>query len=337
MNKIKFWYDAARPQSLPQSVTPSLVGICLAFASGGGVWWAAVIGVVGVVAAHLSVNLLDDYFDYRNAGIESREQLVRAGMRARIGKAPYLANGQASLRQTFIVAMVLAAVAVAIGGVLTWYRGWPIVVFAAIGAFLGYFYSAPPFKLCYHGLGELITGLMFGPLLIPGIHFAVCGHLGWPVWIASVALGMLVTNILYTHSVLDRKADLSVGKKTLAGLIEPDGTEHRKSLVAVSDVMCLLPFVMVSVAAGLRLVSPWMLTVLFLLPLAVGLLRSIRQSVYNPDSEVSRQWWMGPMEQWKVIQEAGIDWFLLRWYLARNLLTGFALIVCIVSIITSLV
>ena len=87
MSKIKFWYDAARPQSLPQSVTPSLVGICLAFASGGGVWWAAVIGVVGVVAAHLSVNLLDDYFDYRNAGIESREQLVRAGMRARIGKA----------------------------------------------------------------------------------------------------------------------------------------------------------------------------------------------------------------------------------------------------------
>ena len=69
MKKFGFWFMNARPQALPQSVIPTVVAVCMAFAgSDDGNWLCAVLALVGVVCAHLSTNLLDDYFDYRNAG-----------------------------------------------------------------------------------------------------------------------------------------------------------------------------------------------------------------------------------------------------------------------------
>ncbi len=40
---------------------------------------------------------------------------------------------------------------------------------------------------------------------------------------------------------------------------------------------------------------------------------------------------MGPMEMWDAIKESGIEWFMIRWYLARNLISVFALIVAILA------
>ena len=39
------------------------------------------------------------------------------------------------------------------------------------GVFLGYFYTAPPFKLGYNGLGELSVFLGFGPLSVLAGYF----------------------------------------------------------------------------------------------------------------------------------------------------------------------
>lgn len=31
------------------------------------------------------------------------------------------------------------------------------------------------------------------------------------------------------------------------------------------------------------------------------------------------------MEKWRKIEELGIDWFMIRWYLARNMMIYFSL------------
>lgn len=320
----------ARPQALPQSVTPAIVAICIAYACGKDCSWiCAVVALVGVVCAHLSIDLLDDYFDYRNAGLETRERLARAGMRARIGKAQYLAEGRATLKETFTVAALFGVVALICGVVVFCFRGWPIVWFAVAGAFLGYFYSAPPFKLCYHGMGELITGLMFGPLLMPGMCYAVCGELPAAIWWISAALGLLVVNILFTHSIMDREPDISVGKSTLAVLLSPEGTTRKRSLMMVSFVFTFFPYLLMAVAVVVTTVSKWTLLVFVTLPMAVALSKLTHDFLYHPEREVKRRWWMGPMSQWKDIEAAGIEWFMIRWYLARNLISFFALIIAI--------
>lgn len=329
MSKFGFWFMNARPQALPQSVIPSVVAICVAFTTSVGSWLCAVVALVGVICAHLSIDLLDDYFDYRNAGLGSREKLARAGMRARIGKAQYLADGQATLKQTFVVAALFGGVALICGAVVFCFRGWPILWFVLAGAFLGFFYSAPPFKLCYHGLGELLTGLMFGPLLMPGMCYAVCGELPTDIWWISGAIGLLVVNILYSHSIMDRQPDISVHKKTLAVLLSPGELPRRGLLLAFSCLFSFLPYLLILVAVMIGHLGPWSLLTFVTLPLAFALVTLIRDFLYHPEKEAQRRWWMGPMSQWKEIQEAGIEWFMIRWYLARNLISFFALIIAI--------
>ena len=93
--QIKFWFNNARSVALPQSVTPAVASICFTIGTVGmyptlhqgtlnNVHFnllLALVALLGVVCAHLSVNLFDDYFDYKNAGLESRQRLFRAGIR----------------------------------------------------------------------------------------------------------------------------------------------------------------------------------------------------------------------------------------------------------------
>lgn len=330
MSKFGFWFMNARPQALPQSVIPTVVAVCMAFAEkGNGNWLCAAMSLVGVVCAHLSTNLLDDYFDYRNAGITSREKLVRAGMRARLGKAQYLADGKATLKQTFLVAAAFGVVALLCGSVVLYVQGWPIACFALAGAFLGFFYSAPPLKLCYRGLGELLTGIMFGPLLMGGTYYAVSGTLSGSIWWVSSALGLLVVNILYTHSIMDRQPDISVGKTTLAVLLSPNETPQHGLLMTFSCLFTYLPYALVAAAVPCASLNPWTLLVFVTLPMAATLSKLVYDYLYHPEAEPKRRWWMGPMSQWDEIQQAGIGWFMIRWFLARNIISFFALIVAI--------
>lgn len=332
MGKIKFWFNNARPQSLPQSVTPAFLAACMAFGHDGFNLLIALLALVGVICAHCSINLLDDYFDYKNAGIESREKLVRAGMRARLGKCPYLAEGKASLKETRNVAYLFGLIAVVCGCGVCFFRGWEVLIFIFAGAFLGYFYSGKPFSIAYHGLGELLTGLMFGPLLMPGMYFAACGEICSEIWFMSVAVGLLVVNILYTHSVLDCEADKSVSKTTLAVLLKTPARQ-----LAGCWCFCFVPFLVVLLGVVLKQLSPVFLLSWSALPMSVGLFSMMRKFFSDPNYQYERKKWMGQMENWDAIVDAKIDWFMIRWFLARNIITLFATTSSVVAVVIALI
>lgn len=339
--KIAFWLNNARTTALPQSVMPTLLSISVAwyYCRHNGVredfsLWLALAALIGVVCAHLCTNLLDDYFDYKNAGIEERERLNRAGMRARMGKAPYLAEGTATLKQTFQAASVFALIAVVMGAIVCLYRGWPVLVILGLGAFFGYFYSAKPIALCYRGLGELDTGLMFGPLLMSGTFVAACGHLTWGFLGLSVAIGLLVTNIVYTHAIMDADADLSVGKHTLATML---GTQKRQ--MVAEWIFNFLPYVVVVACVAMGLLPLYTLVVLAVLPFGVALFKSMQQFYVEKNqpqadrAALRPKPWMGNMENWDAIVAGGVDWFMFRWYLARNHVTFFSLVFVVLAFV----
>ena len=340
MKTIQFWWHNARPTALPQSVLPTLLAICMAWGytltpQGQNYDFSllySVMALIGVVCAHMCSNLLDDYFDYRNAGIEEREKLNRAGMRARIGKAPYLAEGQATLKQTLEAACVFGIIAVVMGLLIALERGWSVVVIMALGAFCGYFYSARPIALCYRGFGELDIGLMFGPLLMTGTCIAACDTLFWGLVWTSVAVGLLVTNIVYTHSIMDADADMSVGKQTLATLLE---TPQRQ--MTAEWCFNFLPPILLVLAVLAGFLAPVFLLGLLSVPIGVTLYRSMLQFYVekadptHAHDPYPRHWWMLNMENWEEIEKAQLDWFMYRWYLARNYITLFALLMAVAS------
>lgn len=328
MNQVQFWIKNARSIALPQSVLPALLAIAAAVKHDGFSWWLALVALFGIICAHLGMNLADDFFDYRVRSGENRNAMASEGIRARIAKYDYLTSGKATVGQLAGAIVVMLGLAALAGFVVLWFRGLPVVYIALGGLFLGLEYSAPPLKLGYHGLGEPVIGLMFGPLLMLGMHYAACGLFGREIVLLSFAAGLLVVNIIFAHSVLDHAADEKVGKMTFARLLGKPWLQ----LVFVA-LFNLLPFACVVAGVCLGWFHWAYLSVCLLLPMAIYLVRSLHAFLYGKEISLEPAFWMGPMGNWEGMKSIGIEWFMIRWLVARNLVTFFCLILVIVNLI----
>ena len=209
-----------------------------------------------------------------------------------------------------------------------WQAAMGIVLYAVIGLFVGINYSGKPLELGFHGLGELVIGLMFGPLNMLGVQAALTGNIfSWEMLCMSVAIGCMVTNIVYVHSVMEVDADAQLGKMTFARLLR-----HKKAMILFIAIFAIIPFIILALGVTLQWWSPWYLLTLATLPMSIFLIHSTRLFAYGLPRNDTPRWWMGPMGDWEAYKKAGIDWFLFRWLLARNICTFFCLILIIVHL-----
>lgn len=342
---LKKWLDNARSLSLAQSITPAVLAVVLALGQSGFHWYDALLAVLGVACAHLSLNLADDYFDYKVDVLGDRDKVVRKGFRAMMVKYPYLTDGSQTLRSTARAIASFALVALCFGVFICLDRAlpfsgqepvyfwgenglWWIPAIVLACAFLGVFYSAPPLKLAYRGLGEWVIGIIFGPLVMMGVYYASCAQMSLHVVLLSIPVGLLVLNILFTHSFIDMEGDKECNKMTFARLVG----SVRGNLVC-SALFIFVPFLLVIAGVCLKLLPAWYLFVLLVLPRGAWLFYSLVEFTKGRMMEVEKPHkWLGAMPSWDKYRAAHIDWFMVRWLGARNLLTGFCFILIIVSL-----
>ena len=328
MSKFKFWFHNARPISLPQSMLPALTAVALSVGKGEFSVIAAVASVVGVMFLHLGMNLLDDWFDYLEGSAEARQVVANEGFRGRMVKYPYLTSGQATHKQLLGAVAFFLAIAALMGAVVLAIRGWMILGWVVAALIIGVSYSGKPLKLGFRGLGELVIFVMFGPLLMTGVYYAITGTLDWKIVWLSIAVGLLVTNIVYSHSVLDAEPDKKMGKKTMAHLMG-----SAKGQIILSGLINTVPYLMVAVGVIQGDMHPAYLAVFIVLPVSLWLVKSLNDFVEHKQVAIEPKRWMGPMGDFEKYKAAGIDWFLLRWLTARNIVTNFCLILIIVNLI----
>lgn len=337
MSKIGFWIKNARSISLPQSALPCLTAVVLCIGQEGFLWWLALPVLLGICAAHLGMNLADDYFDYKHDS-RTRADISSDSVRARMEKCHYLGEGKASVSQlgwAIVGFLGFAALMGATAFVVQWLlHGWQaamgIVIYAVLGLFVGINYSGKPLELGYHGLGELVIGLMFGPLNMLGVQAALTGTpFSWQMLCMSVGIGCMVTNIVYVHSVMEVNADAELGKMTFARLLK-----NKAVMIIFIGFFALMPFAMLALGIAMGWWSAWYLLTLATLPMSVYLIHSTRLFAFGLPRNDTPHWWMGPMGDWEDYKKAGIDWFLYRWLLARNICTFFCLILMLVHVLT---
>lgn len=116
MSKIGFWIKNARHISLPQSLLPGFLAIGMSLGYGSFSWGLSLVALWGVVCAHLGMNLLDDYYDYRQGSGEKRVKLAAGGVRARVAKYPYLTSGQATVGDLVVAISLFLLLAAVAGG-----------------------------------------------------------------------------------------------------------------------------------------------------------------------------------------------------------------------------
>lgn len=347
MSKIKFWIKNARDISLPQSALPCLTAIVLCIGQDGFLWWLALPVLLGVCTAHLGMNLADDYFDYKHDS-RTRADVSSTSIRARMEKCSYIGDpqdGKATVSQLGWAVVTFLGFAALMGCgafIAQWFvHGWQaamgIIIYAVLGLFVGISYSGKPLELGYHGLGELVIGLMFGPLNMLGVQAALTGNtFSWPMLCMSVAIGCMVTNIVYVHSVMEVNADAELGKMTFARLLQrvsKYSTLNTQLMIFFIGFFAIMPFILLGLGIVLGWWSPWYLFTLATLPMSVYLIHSTRLFAYGLPRNDTPRWWMGPMGDWETYKKAGIDWFLYRWLLARNICTFFCLILMIIHLI----
>ncbi len=291
MKTFKFWFNNSRPVSLPQSMIPALTAIFLCAWNENFSIWLGIISLIGVMFAHLSMNLIDDYFDYRKMESGYRDALVREGIRARTLKCAYLVSGEATLKQLRIAIVLFALPAILAGIVVLVLRGYPILIIAGITIILGISYSGNPLKLSYRGFGELVIGIIFGPLIVIGMGLASAGTINGMLIVTGITMGLLVTNILFTHSVMDYEADLRASKATLAILVKKDSLK-----LFFSSLFIFLPYIVFILGWALGYYSPIYLVVLLTVFWSVALFKSIIAHVIKKETDIVRKKMVWPYE-----------------------------------------
>jgi 1,4-dihydroxy-2-naphthoate octaprenyltransferase len=203
---------ATRLPFLSATFIPVLVGIAIAAVHGSFDLLAAVLTVVGAAAVHLALNVANDVFDARLGADDRNVNPTQFSGGSRV-----IQYGLVSLRRMGTISLALYGVAIAVGLILLATRfSTALLVIGVLGILLSLFYTAPPLKLVYRGLGEITTAIGFGPLMLVGAYVVqTLGALRPEPFVASIPIALLVMLILYVNEIPDRPGDARAGKRTL--------------------------------------------------------------------------------------------------------------------------
>jgi 1,4-dihydroxy-2-naphthoate polyprenyltransferase len=236
MDGVSRWLLITRACVFSMTITSALIGGLLAAASAPSCHWGYfMLALVGLVLAHATNNMINDYFD-TIGGVDTETYT-----RTLYAPHPLFSN---LISKEGLIAAILAcnAADLAIGIWLVAARGWPVAAFALAGLFISVFYVAPPLKLKHHGLGEPGVFIVWGPLMIGGTYYVTAGTVpGW-IWLASVPYALVVTTVLIGKHVDKYEQDGARGIHTLPVLLgrEPSLLLNQMLMVAFYPIVAAL-------------------------------------------------------------------------------------------------
>jgi 1,4-dihydroxy-2-naphthoate octaprenyltransferase len=196
------------------------------------------LAMVGSILVHMTVNVINDYYDYRD-GIDLNTQRTPFS-----GGSGVLPSHLLRPKQAFWFATLCLLAAMGIGIYFVLARGWLLFPLLLIAGFSAYFYNVCLSKWM---MGELFAGLNLGTLLILGAYFVQTGRYSWEAVVASLAPGLLTSNLLLLNEFPDSEADQKGGRRHLVIAL---GRKHGRVLfVALLSASYLS--IMIGVAMGM--------------------------------------------------------------------------------------
>lgn len=206
IRNIQLWLKETRANFLVLPV--ALVSLGGAAAEAGGIFipWRFWVTLAGTVLAHISVNLFNEYSDWRT------------GIDAKTPKTPFsggsgnLPAGLLNPAHVLLAAWISIFLAFLAGVALFRVTGWPVLVFMGIGGFSAILYTD---LLARWILGELFAGIALGSLVVAGAFYVQTGTITPGIVWASVPPGILTALLLFLNEFPDMEADRAGGRKHL--------------------------------------------------------------------------------------------------------------------------
>jgi 1,4-dihydroxy-2-naphthoate polyprenyltransferase len=264
---VKLWLLAARPRTLPAAVAPVLVGTSLAIGEGTFRPLAFASALIGSIFIQIGTNLSNDYSDARR-GADTED---------RLGPVRVTAGGLMPPRTVLLGTYVAFGIAVLAGVYLIAIAGWELLLVGAASILAGVLYTGGPKPYGYEGLGEVFVFLFFGVVAVVGSYFVQTEHLRWEAFALSVPVGLLAAAILLVNNIRDADTDRRAGKRTLAVRL---GRDRARALFVACVALAYIAVPIVAIFGSD--ISPLVLLALLSLPLAVPLIRVVRERTDGP-------------------------------------------------------
>lgn len=205
------WMLAARPKTLPLTVTPVIGGIALAVAETGHFAALAAFGtLLGAVAIQIGTNLYNDASDFER-GTDTPD---------RLGPQRATAQGWFTARQVKTAAHAMFALAFVLGIFLLLRGGWPILVIGLASLAAGYSYTGGPKPIAYGPFGEIYVLIFFGLAAVGGTYYLQTLSFGWPAFWTGIALGLPAAAVLVVNNYRDLDTDRAAGRRTLCHYLD---------------------------------------------------------------------------------------------------------------------
>ncbi len=276
LDVISRWLISTRAAVLVMTFISAAIAGLLAVRAGmfdAGRW---ILLVVGLIFAHATNNLLNDWTDYRR-GVDRNNYF-----RTQYGPQP-LEQGLMTQRELLTYAAITGLIALVAGAILVAQTGWLALALLAVGAIFVLFYTWP---LKYIGLGEITVLLVWGPLMIGGGYYVITGQWDWNVVIASLSYGLGPTTVIFGKHIDKYAEDKAKGIHTLPVIIGEKAA--RVTVVAMMFLMFLSVIYLV--------VTGYFTPVMLIVLLALVSMPRVMRLFSQPKPQSPPEWY--PKEGW---------------------------------------
>jgi 1,4-dihydroxy-2-naphthoate octaprenyltransferase len=245
------YFAALRPPFLLVALGSCLVGLASATATGVPLDAArATVTIVFAMLAQGGANVLNDYYDSVSGNDAANTERVFPFT----GGSRMIQNGVLTEGQMLAYGTLLFAATVAAGLWLMAVSGPELLFVGAAGVFIGWAYSAPPFRLNSRGWGEVCIWIAW-MLIAAGADYVQRGEPSATPWIASAGYALLVTNILFINQFPDRSADERVGKRHWVVRLGVDDAADLYLVLGIAANVCLVAGVLAAALPATALVA----------------------------------------------------------------------------------
>ena len=268
---ISYWLRAIRVKFLLASVIAVSLGLSITWWNSGGIdIFQAILTMAGVVALHASVDLLNDYWDFKR-GIDTKTK--RTSMSGGTGVLP---EGLLKPKSVYNAGILFLIIGGLIGGYFVMLHGVIIGAILAFAIVSIYFYST---KIVNWGLAEVFVAVK-GTLIVMGTYYIQNSDLTDISILSGIVVGILSSLVLFVTSFPDHDADKEKGRRTLVILF------GKRNAVSIYYIF---PIVSYSVILGCVVMStiPLFCLISFAaIPVAINSIKKLKSSVSDNDKVI---------------------------------------------------
>lgn len=266
-----FW-QIADPKIWVASTIPMIVGGSLAFyiTNSFDFFWFF-ISLFGIYLIEIGKNAINECVDFKS-GVDL---FVTADKRTPFsGGKKTIIDNKLTFFENAIIGFVTIGLSALVGIFVVYFREPKVIWIGLLGLFFALFYSLPPFKFSYRGIGEFVVGFTFGILITSGIYLVLTKNFSFVPVVAGLPFAFLIANVLLINEFPDYEADKKGNKRNL---VVRFGKKKSVVIYALFYSGAYLSFIF----SSLYFRNPLFLITLVTLPMAI---KSINNAKINYDN-----------------------------------------------------